>query len=279
MDKTPVYGFAGKKVVEFGDFSSASNFMPTLTRAYFMAYGVQAGVGYADHGVNAVFTVMNCNGKYLLNSKASGANQLNNFALSATYSNDLHDVAYHAGAGYINATGFSRNKDATTNSSAMVGAFDINAGMEVHGLSVNGEMLMTIQGVQGMNDASVYHNAGHATVTGTSEVAGDIAGYKAFAFNALPALVNFNSGSTVKAWNLDSSYTIPFAGKDMVPYLSYSHVVQNADNNLYQIEVGSRYNVFDAVWVGGSYNYTSGKSSGINVGKFNKVMLNASVYF
>ena len=72
---------------------------------------------------------------------------------------------------------------------------------------------------------------------------------------------------------------MPFAGKDMVPYLSYNHIVQNADNNLYQIEVGSRYNVVDAVWVGGSYNYTSGKSSGTNVGKFNTVMLNASVYF
>lgn len=281
LDKAPVYGFAGKKVVEFGDFSSANNFMPTLTRAYFMAYGAQAGVGYADHGVNAVFTVMNGNGKYLLNSKASSANQLNNFALSATYNNDLHDVAYHAGAGYINATGFSRKATNNNSGSTMVGAFDINAGMEVHGLAVNGEMLMTIQGVHGMNDASVYCNADHDTspTTLNTHLAGDMAGYKAFAFNALPALVNFNSGSTVKAWSLDSSYTMPFAGKDMVPYLSYNHVVQNADNNLYQIEVGSRYNVVDAVWVGGSYNYTSGKSSGTNVGKFNTVMLNASVYF
>lgn len=278
LDKAPVYGFAGKKVVEFGDFSSANNFMPTLTRAYFMAYGAQAGVGYADHGVNAVFTVMNGNGKYLLNSKASSANQLNNFALSATYNNDLHDVAYHAGAGYINATGFSRKTDVDDNGSAMVGAFDINAGMEVHGLAVNGEMLMTIQGVHGMNSSSVYQNK-YGNGSAPSNQGNDTAGYKAFAFNALPALVDFNSGSTVKAWSLDSSYTMPFAGKDMVPYLSYSHVVQNADNNLYQIEVGSRYNVVDAVWVGGSYNYTSGKSSGTNVGKFNTVMLNASVYF
>ena len=281
LDKAPVYGFAGKKVVEFGDFSSANNFMPTLTRAYFMAYGAQAGVGYADHGVNAVFTVMNGNGKYLLNSKASSANQLNNFALSATYDNEFNDISYHAGAGYINATGFSRKANANDNGSAMVGAFDLNAGMEMHGLTVNGELLMTIQGVHGMNDASVYHNAGRDTNSAqvNGDVSGDTAGYKAFAFNALPSLVNFNSGSTVKAWSLDSSYTMPFAGKDMVPYLSYSHVVQNSDNNLYQIEVGSRYNVVDAVWVGGSYNYTSGKSSGTNVGKFNTVMLNASVYF
>ena len=277
LDKAPVYGFAGKKVVEFGDFSSANNFMPTLTRAYFMAYGAQAGVGYAGHGVNAVFTLMNGNGKYLLNSKASNANQLNNFALSATYNNELNDISYHAGAGYINATGFSRKTDSSMNSSAMVGAFDLNAGMEVHGLSVNGELLMTIQGVHGMNSSSVYQNMADNSIP--KNAGNDTAGYKAFAFNALPVLVDFNSGSSVKAWSLDAAYIMPVAGKDMVPYFSYNHVVQNAANNLYQLEVGSRYNVIDAVWVGGSYGYISGKSSSANVGNFNTVMLNTSVYF
>ena len=62
-------------------------------------------------------------------------------------------------------------------------------------------------------------------------------------------------------------------------YVSYSHIVQNSENNLYQIEVGSRCNPIDVVWIGGSYNYTSGKNSGSNVGKFSTVMLNASVYF
>ena len=72
---------------------------------------------------------------------------------------------------------------------------------------------------------------------------------------------------------------MPVAGKDMVPYVSYSQVAQNSDNNLYQFEVGTRYNVVDTIWIGGSYNYMSGKSAGSSVGKYNTLMLDATVYF
>jgi hypothetical protein len=279
LDKAPVYVLAGKKTVEFGNFNSMNNFIPTLTRAYFMAYGAQASIGYTRNDVNAVFTVMNGNGKYLLNSKASSANQLNNFSLSTDYKNNIYNIFYRIGAGYVNATGFSRNTDATINPRSMVGAVDLNATIKSNGVTLNGELLVTTQGVRGMNDASVYYNADADQLNSKKAVSGDTAGYKAFSFNALPALVNFDSGSTVKAWSLDSSYTIPLLSKDMSLYISYSHIVQNSDNNLYQVEIGSRCNPVDVVWIGGSYNYTSGKNSGSNVGKFSTVMLNASVYF
>ncbi|MBK2123807.1 LbtU family siderophore porin [Fangia hongkongensis] len=287
LQKSPVYFVGGKKVVDFGKFSSPNNFMPTLTRAYFMAYGGQVAAGYSQNGINAAFTLMNGLGESMLNSGASNANQVNDFALSASYNGTAGKVKYYAGAGYINATGFSHTANTVSalgdSNNTMVGAVDFNGGMTVQGLSVNGEFLITTQGVRGMNSTSVYQNA-YATntvaggIAGTSAVA-DSTGYAAFGFNALPALISFDSGSTVKAWSLDSSYTMPVAGKDMVPYVTYSQVAQNSDNNLYQIEVGTRYNIIDTVWVGGSYNYMSGKSGGSSIGKFNTVMLDATAYF
>ncbi|WP_119329011.1 LbtU family siderophore porin [Cysteiniphilum halobium] len=277
LAKSPFYAFGGKKVVEFGKFDSVTNFMPTLTRAYFMAYGGQVGAGFSMNGLNATATLMNGKGEALMNSQASGANQINNFALNASYNGKAGNLDYYAGAGWVNATGFSEDRAGMNNK--MVGALDFNAGVTVQGLAVNGEFLVTTSGVSGMNQTSVYGNATGGSNTATGASNRDTTGITAFGFNALPVLVSFDSGSTVKAWSLDSSYTMPVAGKDMVPYVSYSQVAQNSDNNLYQIEVGTRYNVVDTIWVGGSYNYMSGKSSGSSVGKFNTLMLDATVYF
>ena len=273
LQKSPFYFVGGKKVVNFGKFDSVTNFMPTLTRAYFMAYGGQIAAGFSHNGVNATFTVMNGLGESMLNSQASSANQVNDFAASASYNGMFDAINFYAGGGYINATGFSHNTN-TGNNASMVGAIDANAGMDVHGVAVNGEFLMTTQGVKTMNDSSVYGN----TIRSLSSVR-DATGYKAFGFNALPAVIDFNSGATVKAWSLDSSYTMPVAGKDMVPYVSYSHVAQNSDNNIYQLEVGTRYNIIDTIWVGGSYNYMSGRSDAKTIGRFNTVMLDATAYF
>lgn len=278
LAKSPFYAFGGKKVVEFGKFDSVTNFMPTLTRAYFMAYGGQVGAGFSMNGINATATLMNGKGESLMNSQASNAQQINNFALNASYDGKAGNLGYYAGAGYVNATGFSENASVygVGANNKMVGALDFNAGVMIQGLAVNGEFLVTTSGVKGTNSTALGVNG---AVQGTSTKDIDSVGYTAFGINALPVLMNFNSGSTVKAWSLDSSYTMPVAGKDMVPYVSYSQVAQNSDNNLYQFEVGTRYNVVDTVWIGGSYNYMSGKSAGASVGKYNTLMLDATVYF
>jgi hypothetical protein len=279
LNKNPVYSFAGKKMVEFGSFKSENNFTPTLTRAYFMAYGAQAGIGYNHEGIDATFTVINGNGKYLLNSKASNTNKLNNFALNIGYNARSNDIDFHFGAGYISSTGFSGkgvNLEDNNESDRMVGALALNSGIEIDNLKINAELLMTVRGIKGMNNSSTFHNRDSAGENNSS----DKRGYTNFAFGHLPVLMNFNSGSTVKAWSLSSSYNmIPFTGKDLVPYVSYSHVSQNAKNNMYQVEVGTRHNIIDEIWIGSSYNYTNGKSEGTEIGKFHSIMMNASVYF
>ena len=278
--KSPIYAFGGKKVVEFGKFDSVTNFMPTLTRAYFMAYGGQVGAGFAMKGVDVVATLMNGKGESMMNSQASSAQQLNNFALNVSYNGTAGGLFYYAGAGYVNATGFLANTSTFGVGAAnnkMVGALDFNMGVTIHGLSVNSEFLVTTSGVKGTNATALGRVNGSVQGASTSTV--DSAGYTAFGINSLPKVINFTSGSTVKAWSLDSSYKVLAGGKDMVPYVSYSQIVQNSDNNLYQLELGARYNLVESVWLGGSYNFMSGKSNGTKVGNFNTLMLDATVYF
>lgn len=277
LAKSPFYLVGGKKVVDFGKFHSPNNFAPTLTRAYFMAYGGQVASGFSHNGLDATFTLVNGFGQSMLNSNVSKAHQLNDFALSISYNGkSKNNIAYYAGAGYINSTGFNHS---VSSDSPMVGAVNLNAGMTVQGLSVNSEFLMTTRGVKATNNSAVYKKHINAKNTVSMTSVATSSGYDALGFNTLPHPIDFTAGSTVKAWSFDSSYVIPVAGKKMVPYVAYSHVAQNANNNIYQIEVGTRYNVIDTVWFGGSYNYTTGKSNGTSIGKFNTLMLDVSAYF
>lgn len=273
LGKSPFYAFAGKKVVEFGKFDSATNFMPTLTRAYFMPYGAQVGAGYSKDGINFVATLMNGKGASMINSQSSSSQHINNFAFNASYSGDVNNLSYYAGLGYVNATGFS---DGIGIENKMVGAFDLNAGINIQQLVVNGEFLITTSGVKGSNSTSL---GATGAIVGGDSLSIDSVGYSSFGINALPTFINFTSGSTVKAWSINSSYTLSVTDRDVVPYVSYSQISQNSDNNLYQFEVGTRYNITDSVWLGGSYNYISGKAHGNDIGKYNTVMLDATVSF
>jgi hypothetical protein len=277
LQKSPFYLAGGKKVIDFGRFHSSNNFAPTLTRAYFMAYGNQIAAGFSHRGIDATFTLINGFGHSLLNSDASRStnshNQLSDFAVSSSYNSKIGNTTYYVGAGYINTTGFNH----TSSARSTVGAVDLNAGMTSKGFSINSEFLMTTKGVKGTNSSSVYNK--YISSKKTVSTASTSTGYTALCFNTLPHLINFTSHSTVKAWSFDSSYVIPVAGKKMIPYVAYSHVAQNSANNIYQIEIGSRFNVLNTVWFGGSYNYTTGKSSGSSIGKFNTVMLDISAYF
>jgi hypothetical protein len=283
LNNCPVYFVGGKKAVDFGRFNNPSNFTPTLTSAYFMAYGGQAAIGVSDNGMNLAVTLMNGLGNSMLNSGASNISQVNDFAVSASYENVFENIHYYLGGGYINATGFSHNKNSGSDTSKsknnMVGAVDLNAGITFGDLNLNGEFLMTTQGVDGVNATSVYQNAYNDTLNNTSGILSDSSGFRSLGLDSLPAFLSFSSGSSVKSWSLDASYETSVSDKKMVPYVAYSHVSQNSHNNIYQFEIGTRYNLIDSVWVGSSYNYVSGKSGDMDIGKFNKISLDATAYF
>lgn len=291
FSKSPFYMFGGKKVIDFGRLSSKNNFSPSLTRAYFMPYGGQVGVGFSLNNLDFAVTLVNGRGEAMMNSQASNVQNINNFAFNISYYGKIKDVEYYVGTGYLNATGFSANQSDVLkidgkpvyyeNQDKMVRAIDFNLGLHTQGISIEGEFLATIPGVKGMNQTSVYANAfkGQGGIYDGAASYPDTAGLTAFGFSSLPNLIAFDAGSSVKSWSLGSSCVTPIVGKDTVFYLSYSQVIQNVNNNLYQFEIGTRYNLVDTIWIGGSYNYMSGKSSSKNIGELNTLMLDTTIYF
>lgn len=275
LDKAPVYFFGGKSVVNFGQFNQVTNFTPTVTRALFMQYGGNVGAGFNMAGLNLTGTLMNSNGLAMMNAgstsgSTTGSNdsqQINAFSLNANYDFDLgNGNSAYVGAGYTNATGFQNNDG------KMVGAADLNAGLEVAGLGLYGEFVMTTEGVSGLNNTS-----GPVTTNGGQDAYG--INNPIYANLVSTTAAGFSSGSTVKAWSLQADYTFAIAGKNMVPYVSYSQAAQNVDNNVYLAEVGTRYNIVDSIWVGGSYTYAGAKNSGVDQSKSNNFMIDGTVYF
>lgn len=267
LDKAPVYFFGGKSVVNFGQFNQVTNFTPTVTRALFMQYGGNVGAGFTMDGLNLTGTLMNGDGLAMMNAGASSAQQLNAFSLNANYNFDLgNGNSAYVGAGYTNATGFENN------SGKMVGAADLNAGLNVAGLGLYGEFVMTTDGVSGTNTTT------SATTTNGGANAFGIAN-PIYANLIADTVTAFDSGATVKAWSLQADYTFALAGKDMVPYVSYSQAAQNNENNVYLAEVGTRYNIVDSIWVGGSYTYAGAKNGGDKQPNSNNFMIDGTVYF
>ena len=269
LNKVPVYFFGGKSVVNFGQFNQVTNYTPTLTRALFMQYGGNVGIGFDMAGLNLTASLMNGDGLAMMNAGASSAQQLNAFSLNGVYTFDLgNDNTAYVGVGYTNNTGFSGNgtQNITVTSggaditnvanNAMVGAIDLNAGVNIAGLGLYGEFVMTTSGVNGLNASS-------AAATPTFFEGGGNGGTGAYGigWNLLLPLMSFNSGAAVKAWSLQADYTFDVLGKAMVPYLSYSQVVQNTENQIVQAEIGMRYNIVDSVWIGGSYTYLTADST------------------
>lgn len=267
LDKAPVYFFGGKSVVNFGNFDQVTNFTPTVTRALFMQYGGNVGAGFQMGGLNLTGTVMNGDGLAMMNAGATSAQQLNAFSVNGTYNFDLgNGNNIYVGAAYTNATGFQDNNN------KMVGAFDLNAGMNVAGLGLYGEFVMTMDGVSGTNTTT------SATTTNGGADAFGIA--NPIYANLISTTANqFTSRSTVKAWSLQADYTLAVAGKDLVPYVSYSQAAQNTDNYVYMTEFGGRYNIVDSIWVGASYTFAGAKNSGDKQPNSNNFMLDGTVYF
>lgn len=248
LTEMPVYFFGGKSVINFGNFYSPNNLTPTLTRIAFMQYGANIGAGLNYAGFNATASLANGDGTALMNMGATSAQQLNAFALNTSYTGEFgQNNSFYVGAGYTNATGF------TNNSGKMVGAFDLNTGLTVAGLNLTAEYLITEQGVSGINTSS----GSDANVNG----------HNAFAFNYFPLLeqvatVASTGGSALMAFSVGADYTLAIQGKDLVPYVSYSQVIHNYYNQVYSLELGTRYNIVDSVWIGAAYNNSQANMDG-----------------
>ncbi|TNF65998.1 MAG: hypothetical protein EP298_10665 [Gammaproteobacteria bacterium] len=282
LDKAPVYAWGGVKTVDFGDFSMDNTYIPGITRAAFLASGGQFGVGFHNYGVTATVTLMNGNANGSLNASNPGdQSQLNNFAANVMYQQTLNGkFTYHVGTGYINGTGFrGDNYNTATGHGDRVGAWTANAGFDVAGFALSTDFVMTTQSVYGLANNSALNPVDQTNSSGSPWQNTNlfnwtwIVGYTGQMTNA------FSGGAILKAWDVNSSYSMPLMGHDSVFFFSYSQLFQDTDNNIYQFTAGARTNVIDTLWFGLAYNFAGGKLNTNSLQASNIVQADVTVYF
>ncbi|MDO8954562.1 MAG: hypothetical protein Q7V63_06915 [Gammaproteobacteria bacterium] len=240
----PVYGFVGKKDIDFGSFASVQPYTQPLTRTYFMANGNTAGVGYAANGLNLTGSVMNGgsttttgtpesvgNIVQYQNLRTTNANGINNYALNGSYSHLDSGVNWTVGAGYLNGSATN-----ATNTNSNNGAWDLNAKASVNNFDLLAEYVSTV------------HSA-----------------------NSLQASANAPSTTTfpnaiIRAMSVGGDYKFMTMGYNTVAALSYSKLGQgHSAYNAYQYVASYRVQPFSSnnVWTGLEYAYSKGMSGGL----------------
>ena len=255
----PGYIFGCRKIVSFGSLKSSDLYTSSLSRTYFTSYGDQIGLGYNSDGLNIIATFI---GKFD-SPFDSFINVYNTpgYALNIFYDGKIKDLDYHLGVGYANTTNFNSSIKKQEKENLSVGAISLNSGVSIKKLSLSGEFLVTTHSVSSWSPSV------------GNELFGNYADFS--------GLIDFTSDSLnlIKAWNLESSYIFKIGDKDFIPYASYSHILQNSENNLYKIELGSKYNLFDTVWLSAGYSHSSGKDKGTQSSVDNAIAISTTVYF
>ncbi|MCF6764715.1 LbtU family siderophore porin [Thiotrichales bacterium 19S3-7] len=282
LDKAPVYTWGGVKTVDFGDFSMVNTYIPGITRAAFLASGGQFGVGFHNYGVTATVTLLNGNANGALNTSNPGnQSQVNNFAANVKYEQTLNGkFTYHVGTGYINGTGFrGQNYNTTTGEGDRVGAWTANAGFDVAGFALSTDFVMTTNSVYGLANNSALNPVDQTNSSGSPWQNTNLFSWPWIVGYTSQMTSAFNSGKILKAWDVNSSYSMPLMGHDSVFFFSYSQLYQDNDNNIYQFTAGARTNVIDTLWFGLAYNFAGGKLNYNSLQSSNVVQADVTVYF
>ncbi|MCF6807142.1 hypothetical protein L3V79_01905 [Thiotrichales bacterium 19S9-12] len=284
LDKSPLYMWGGEKTVDFGGYDMVNTYIPTLSRAAFLAQAGQVGFGFHKMGLTTTITLMNGSGLSDTNTSNQGSTSaISNFAANVKFEQTTDgNFTYHMGAGYINGTGFHGDLN-----SDRVGAWTTFGGIDVAGLKVMFDYTMTTASVRGINtSADVTSGAVTGGVSGLDpRTASTLT--NGTSLYSLPWILGytgqmtsaFDSGKVVQSWAVNTSYSMPMMGHDTTFFGSYSQLYQDGDNNMYQFTVGARTNVIDTLWVGLNYNVASGKLNAKSLQTSNIIMGDATVYF
>ncbi|QIW10097.1 hypothetical protein [Francisella sp. LA112445] len=244
LNKFPIYSYAALSTVNFGNFNETTNFLPTLTRLYFMQSGGNVNVSYNQYGLQANFVFLGSsrNNNLLQVANAYNGNTNLGYSVNLKYTKDLDKVGdyWYAGAAYSNVSGF------TNQNNDNVGVVDLNFGMNINKFEFINEFVFTDKGVSKTTDLSAGFNL-----------------RESFAASMFPGLQSkdfLTSGGRVYSWSSQLDYTFDLYNKDLVPYVSYSQIQQSANNYAAMINTGFRYNAFSDAWIGFSYGYNRGKA-------------------
>jgi hypothetical protein len=214
---SPIYGFVGKKEIDFGSFASVNMYNSPLTRDLFEALGNEAGVGYNSNGFNGTVSVMNGGTTGADNKYTTNSGEIGNFAVNLSYSQNLGDMSWNFGTGYIRGSRFVTT-DSQTN-----GAWDLNGKLSVAGFDLLAEYVQTVS-----------QSYGKTFVSNLSDVA-----------------------QTINAWDIGTDYHFPIVGINSVASLDYSQadLAYGGNNLLQQIVAGYRIEPINSLWTGLEYSY------------------------
>ena len=244
LEKSPFYGYAALSTVNYGNFDIVGNFLPTMTRLFFMQTGGNLNLSYNKDGLQTNFVFLGpTNNNFLQVSNAYAGNTNLGFTVNAKYIYDLESVGnyWYAGAAYSNLTGFSNSNNDS------VGAVDFNFGMNIDKLEFINEFVFTDSGV-----SKVTSNSSLSTLSNN------------FFISSIPSSITnnnlFSSGGNVFSWSSQVDYTVDLYNKSLVPYVSYSQIQQTSVNYSAMIDTGFRYNAFADAWMGAGYSYINANS-------------------
>lgn len=233
LSKSPVYGFAGYKDIDFGSFATVDMYNQPLTRTLFQAQGNTVGAGFNGYGFNGVVSIIN-GGQHNQVTAVNGAiqqenlstfnnNNIGNFAVNASYGMTNGAINWNVGAGYLNGSQFTAYNNKTD------GAWDLNAKVSAMGFDVLAEYVST------------------ASKTNLGAAANQ---------------------KRAQAWDLGADYNFPVMGYKSVISADYSqaYLAQGGNNSLaartgqsyqgYQYVLGYRVQPVNNVWTGLEYSYS-----------------------
>lgn len=239
LAKNPVFGFAGKKDIDFGSFATVDAYGAPLTRQLFSETGNTAGVGVNAYGFNGVVSVMNggssttvspSNGGFTTDNPIVAANNnlAKNFAVNLGYGMSNSGVNWNVGAGYVYATQFGSTSNAGTGRN---GAWDLNGKVSVAGFDILAEFDMTSNQSYGLPG---YYNAA-------------------------------TSSSRVNAWSLGADYNFPVMGLSSRVSAEYSQAKLNGTApQPKQVVIGYGVQPVNNVWTTLEYTYNKGLLTALN---------------
>ncbi|MDF2940125.1 MAG: hypothetical protein K0R66_767 [Gammaproteobacteria bacterium] len=237
LAQNPVYGFAGRKEIDFGSFANVQPYAQPLTRIYFMPTGNTAGIGYNQSGLNVTASVMN-GGNTTANIENVGSivqyqnlytangNGINNWAFNSSYTATTQGINWTAGAGYLAGS----QPQATGTPARTGGAWDLNGKASVSNFDLLAEYVSTV------------HSAPAELTT--------------FGDTAFPA-------GLLKAWSVGGDYNFPVMGYKSIAALSYSRAGQGSSSyTAFQYVASYRVQPISNVWTGLEYTYSRGLLGG-----------------
>ncbi|MBK2356807.1 hypothetical protein [Francisella hispaniensis] len=248
LSESPFFGYVANSTVMYGNFDIVSNYVPTLTRTYFMQSGGNINLSYHTQDLHLNAVLLDANPNSYFNVTNAGSKSGVGFALNSKYIYQMEKAGDYQflGLAYSNVSGFQ------TKNGGNVGAFDINYGLAVSDINFEAEALITDKGVGGINNSS-------------SVSPNNIAGVPFFGSVGPSAKLIYDgflgSGANVASWSAQTSYTATVFNRRVIPYVDYSQILQNTKNYSYQYGAGFRVNVFYGSWLGLDYTNINSRSS------------------